>query len=69
MNLPPCLHQGIATGVISDLGGSVAKYVAVSTLEAGFDVASMAESSTKVFILGINKFMKNGYKTVNRFFF
>ena len=26
MNLPPCLHQGIAKGVISDLGGSVAKY-------------------------------------------
>ncbi|STX29402.1 6-phosphofructokinase [Legionella beliardensis] len=33
--------------------GSVAKYVAVSTLEAGFDVASMAASSTKVFILEV----------------
>ena len=33
--------------------GSVAKYVAVSTLEAGFDVASMAKSSTKVFILEV----------------
>ncbi len=33
--------------------GSVAKYVAVSTREAGFDVASMAESSTKVFILEV----------------
>lgn len=33
--------------------GSVAKYVAISTLEAGFDVASMAESSTKVFILEV----------------
>ena len=31
--------------------GSVAKYVAVSTREAGLDVASMAETSTKVFIL------------------
>lgn len=31
--------------------GSVAKYIAVSTKEAGFDVASMAASSTKVFIL------------------
>ncbi len=31
--------------------GSVAKYIAVSTQEAGFDVASMAASSTKVFIL------------------
>ena len=33
--------------------GSVAKYVAVSTLEAGFDVASMCASSTKVFILEV----------------
>jgi 6-phosphofructokinase len=33
--------------------GSVAKYVALSTLEAGFDVASMAASSTKVFILEV----------------
>jgi ATP-dependent phosphofructokinase / diphosphate-dependent phosphofructokinase len=33
--------------------GSVAKYVAISTLEAGFDVASMASSSTKVFILEV----------------
>lgn len=32
---------------------SVAKYVAVSTLEAGFDVASMAATSTKVFILEV----------------
>lgn len=33
--------------------GSVAKYVAVSTLEAGLDVASMAESSTRVFVLEV----------------
>ena len=33
--------------------GSVAKYVAISTLEAGFDVQSMAETSTKVFILEV----------------
>lgn len=31
--------------------GSVAKYIAVATREAGLDVASMAETSTKVFIL------------------
>jgi 6-phosphofructokinase 1 len=31
--------------------GSVAKYIAISTKEAGFDVASMAATSTKVFIL------------------
>ena len=33
--------------------GSVAKYVAVSTLEATLDVASMAKTSTKVFILEV----------------
>jgi ATP-dependent phosphofructokinase / diphosphate-dependent phosphofructokinase len=33
--------------------GSVAKYVAVSIREAGLDVASMAESSTKVFVMEV----------------
>lgn len=33
--------------------GSAAKFVAVSTLETGFDVRSMAETSTKVFILEV----------------
>ena len=33
--------------------GSVAKYVAVSVSEAGLDVASMCETSTKVFILEV----------------
>jgi 6-phosphofructokinase 1 len=33
--------------------GSVAKYVAVSTREAAFDVASMARTSTKVFVLEV----------------
>ena len=33
--------------------GSVAKYVAVSTLEASFDVRSMAATSTKVFVLEV----------------
>ena len=33
--------------------GSVAKYIAVSTQEAAMDVASMAETSTKVFILEV----------------
>ncbi len=33
--------------------GSVAKYVAVSALEASFDVLSMAQTSTKVFILEV----------------
>ncbi len=33
--------------------GSVAKYTALSILEAGLDVVSMAESSTKVFIMEV----------------
>ena len=33
--------------------GSVAKYIATSTREAGLDVQSMAETSTKVFILEV----------------
>ncbi|GMR09122.1 MAG: 6-phosphofructokinase [Gammaproteobacteria bacterium] len=33
--------------------GSVAKYVAISTQEASFDVASMAKTSTKVFIVEV----------------
>ena len=33
--------------------GSVAKYVAVSALEAAFDVRSMARTSTKVFVLEV----------------
>jgi 6-phosphofructokinase len=33
--------------------GSVAKYVAVSALEASFDVRSMAKTSTKVFVLEV----------------
>jgi len=33
--------------------GSVAKYVAVSIREAGFDVASMARTSTRVFVLEV----------------
>ncbi|GJM11512.1 MAG: pyrophosphate--fructose 6-phosphate 1-phosphotransferase [Lysobacteraceae bacterium] len=33
--------------------GSVAKYVAVSMMEASFDVESMAETSTKVFVMEV----------------
>ncbi len=33
--------------------GSVAKYIAVSTREASFDVASMAKTSTKVFVMEV----------------
>src|ERR1700729_2026860 len=33
--------------------GSVAKYIAVSTREAAMDVASMARTSTKIFVLEV----------------
>jgi 6-phosphofructokinase 1 len=33
--------------------GSVAKYIAISTREASFDVASMAKTSTKVFVIEV----------------
>jgi ATP-dependent phosphofructokinase / diphosphate-dependent phosphofructokinase len=33
--------------------GSVAKYIAISTREASFDVASMAATSTKIFVLEV----------------
>jgi ATP-dependent phosphofructokinase / diphosphate-dependent phosphofructokinase len=33
--------------------GSVAKYIAVSTLEASFDVRSMAKTSTKIFVVEV----------------
>jgi 6-phosphofructokinase len=33
--------------------GSVAKYIAVSTLEASYDVCSMSKTSTKVFVLEV----------------
>ncbi len=57
----PLLCIGIPKTVDNDLPvtdncpgfGSVAKYVAVSIREAGFDVASMAKTSTKVFVLEV----------------
>ena len=57
----PVICVGIPKTVDNDLVitdccpgfGSVAKYVAVSIREAGFDVASMARTSTKVFVLEV----------------
>jgi 6-phosphofructokinase 1 len=57
----PIICIGIPKTVDNDLPitdncpgfGSVAKYVAVSTLEASLDVASMCSTSTKVFILEV----------------
>ncbi len=57
----PVICVGIPKTVDNDLAvtdccpgfGSVAKYVATSIREAGFDVASMARTSTKVFVLEV----------------
>ena len=57
----PIVSLGIPKTVDNDLAltdccpgfGSAAKYIATSTLEASLDVASMSETSTKVFILEV----------------
>jgi 6-phosphofructokinase 1 len=57
----PLICIGIPKTVDNDLAltdccpgfGSVAKYVAISIREAGYDVASMARTSTRVFILEV----------------
>ncbi len=57
----PIIAIGVPKTVDNDLPitdccpgfGSVAKYVATSMREAGFDVASMAKTSTKVFVLEV----------------
>ncbi len=57
----PIICVGVPKTVDNDLAvtdccpgfGSVAKYVATSMREAGFDVASMAKTSTKVFVLEV----------------
>ena len=57
----PVISVGVPKTVDNDLAvtdccpgfGSVAKYVAISMREAGFDVASMARTSTKVFVLEV----------------
>src|ERR1700761_22237 len=57
----PIICVGIPKTVDNDLPitdccpgfGSVAKYIAVSTREAALDVASMARTSTKVFVLEV----------------
>jgi 6-phosphofructokinase 1 len=57
----PLVSIGIPKTVDNDLAltdtcpgfGSVAKYVATSMREAGFDVASMARTSTRIFVLEV----------------
>lgn len=57
----PLVCVGVPKTIDNDLAvtdfcpgfGSVAKYVAISTLEASLDVQSMAETSTRVFVLEV----------------
>ncbi|MGH8225297.1 MAG: 6-phosphofructokinase [Gammaproteobacteria bacterium] len=53
IGIPKTVDNDLAVTDCSPGFGSVAKYVAVSTREAALDVASMAETSTKVFILEV----------------
>ena len=53
IGIPKTVDNDLACTDNSPGFGSVAKYVATSTLETGLDVASMAETSTKVFILEV----------------
>lgn len=53
IGVPKTIDNDLAVTDNSPGFGSVAKYVAVSILEASLDVMSMASSSTKVFILEV----------------
>ena len=53
IGIPKTVDNDLPVTDVSPGFGSVAKYVAVSTREAALDVASMAKTSTKVFILEV----------------
>ena len=53
IHIPKTIDNDLPLTDCSPGFGSVAKYVAISTREAGLDIASMAASSTKVFILEV----------------
>lgn len=53
IGIPKTIDNDLPFTDVSPGFSSVAKYVAIATLEAGMDVASMAHSSTKVFILEV----------------
>ena len=53
VHLPKTMDNDLPVTDCSPGFGSVAKYAATSIREAGFDVASMAKTSTKVFILEV----------------
>ena len=53
IGVPKTVDNDLAVTACCPGFGSVAKYTALSILEAGLDVESMAESSTKVFIMEV----------------
>ena len=53
IHIPKTIDNDLPLTDCSPGFGSVAKYVAISTKEASLDIASMAASSTKVFILEV----------------
>ncbi|GMU45193.1 MAG: 6-phosphofructokinase [Xanthomonadales bacterium PRO6] len=53
IGVPKTIDNDLAETDVCPGFGSVAKYVAVSTREASLDVLSMAESSTRVFVLEV----------------
>jgi 6-phosphofructokinase 1 len=53
IGIPKTIDNDLPVTDCSPGFGSVAKYVAVSIMEASLDVASMASSSTKVFIMEV----------------
>jgi 6-phosphofructokinase len=53
IHIPKTIDNDLPLTDCSPGFGSVAKYVAIATREAGLDIASMAASSTKVFILEV----------------
>src|SRR5262249_21344429 len=53
VGVPKTVHNDLPHTDCCPGVGSVAKYVAVSTREASLDVASMARTSTRVFVLEV----------------
>lgn len=53
IGVPKTIDNDLAGTDVCPGFGSVAKYVAIATLEASLDVLSMASSSTKVFVLEV----------------
>jgi 6-phosphofructokinase 1 len=53
IHIPKTIDNDLPVTDCSPGFGSVAKYVATSTLEAGLDIAAMSATSTKVFILEV----------------